>query len=408
MSILALPRAASGALALTRRAALLGLSGAITFGRSRLALASPATEQRLVVVLLRGALDGLFAVQPYGDPALADLRGDLALPAPGKEGGLHDLGGFYGLHPSLAGMASLYKAGDLAIAHAIAGHYRDRSHFAAQDYLESGADRRLSSGWLNRVAALLPARPGKTPGVETALAVGNTVGVMLRGPAPVGAWLPQSFGKPDAGLYQALARLHAADPVTGTAVAEGLKERGFTAAVLNGSEPQQDRFSFPTLAAAVGKLLASADGPRIAAMEMTGWDTHNAQLARLPGVLTQLDRGITALRENAGESWRRTAVLVLTEFGRTAAINGTKGTDHGTGTVAFLAGGAVAGGRVIADWPGLGAGKLYENRDLMPTADLRSFIKGVLAAHYRFDGARLAGIFPDSADASPTAGLLRT
>ncbi len=394
--------------ALPRRAALLGLAGAITFGRSRLALATPATEQRLVVVLLRGALDGLSAVQPYGDPDLAGLRGELALPGPGVDGGLHDLGGFYGLHPSLSGMAGLYRAGDLAIAHAIAGNYRDRSHFAAQDYLESGADHRLTSGWLNRVAALLPARLGKTPGVETALAVGNTVGLMLRGPAPVGAWLPQSFGKPDAGLYQALARLHAADPVTGTAVAEGLKERGFTAAVLDGSQPQQDRFGFPALAGAVGKLLAAAEGPRIAALEMFGWDTHNAQVARLGAVLAQLDRGITALREGAGDSWRRTAVLVLTEFGRTAAINGTKGTDHGTGTVAFLAGGAVAGGRVIADWPGLGNGKLFENRDLMPTADLRAFIKGVLAAHYGFDAARLGTIFPESASASPLKGLLRT
>lgn len=394
--------------ALPRRAALLGLAGAITLGRSRLALATPATEQRLVVVLLRGALDGLSAVQPYGDPALAGLRGELALAAPGGEGGLHDLGGFYGLHPALAGLAGLYREGNLAIAHAIAGNYRDRSHFAAQDFLESGADHRLASGWLNRVAAQLPARPGKTPGAETALSVGNTVGLMLRGPAPVGAWLPQSFGRPDVGLYQALARLHAADPVTASAVTEGLKERGFTASVLNGSEPQQDRFGFPALAGAVGKLLASTEGPRIAALEMFGWDTHNAQLGRLGPALALLDRGIVALREGAGASWSRTVVLVVTEFGRTAAINGTKGTDHGTGTVAFLAGGAVAGGRVIADWPGLGAGKLFENRDLMPTADLRSFIKGVLAAHYGFDTARLAAIFPDSAAAVAMKGLLRT
>ena len=394
-------------LLLPRRAALLGLAGAFSLGRISRALATPATEQRLVVILLRGALDGLSAVQPYGDAAFAPLRGELALPQPGQPNGLHDLGGFYGLHPALAGFADLYRAGELTIAHAIAGPYRDRSHFAAQDFLESGADHRMTSGWLNRAAGLLPAKPGRGGGSETALSVGTTVALLLRGAAPVGAWLPQSFGRPEASLYQTLAALHAADPLTGPAVAEGLKERGFTASVLTGNAPGNDKYAFPNLAAAVGKLLATPEGPRIAALEIGGWDTHNAQLARLPPILTQLDRGIVALKENTGPSWRRTAVLVITEFGRTAAINGTKGTDHGTGTVAFLAGGAVAGGRVVADWPGLGQGKLFENRDLQPTADLRALTKGVLASHFGFNAAQLATIFPDSAAAPPMKALLR-
>lgn len=392
---------------LSRRSALLGLAGAVAFGRTRVALATPATEQRLVVVLLRGALDGLSAVQPYGDPALAGLRGGLALPGPGSEGGVLDLGGFYGMHPAMPGMTALYRAGECAVVHAVAGHYRERSHFIAQDYLESGADQRLASGWLNRVAGFLPTRPGQAAGAETALAVGNTIGLLLRGPAPVGAWLPQSFAHPSAALYQTVLRLHAQDPVTAAALAEGLHERGFTEQVLSGKADQPDKYSITALAGAVGRLLASPEGPRIAALEMTGWDTHTVQATRLPPVLAQLDRGMVALREGAGESWARTVVLVLTEFGRTAAINGTKGTDHGTGTVAFLAGGAVAGGRVIADWPGLGAGRLFENRDLMPSADVRAVIKGVLAAHYRFDTGRLAAVFPGSAGVNPMAGLLR-
>lgn len=390
---------------MNRRASLLGLGAAMGFGRSRIAFAAPATEQRLVVILLRGALDGLSAVQPYGDAALKDLRGELALPGPGQEGGLLDLGGFHGLHPALGGMAELYRGGQLAIVHAIAGPYRDRSHFAAQDYLESGADHRLQSGWLNRVAGLLPARPGA--GAETALSVGATVALLLRGPAPVGAWLPQSFGHPEAGLYQALAALHAKDPVTGPAVSAGLKERGFTEAVLAGGANAPDKYSFPSLAGAAGKLLATADGPRIAALEIGGWDTHNAQLARLPGVLGQLDRGLVALKAGMGAAWGRTAVLVLTEFGRTAAINGTKGTDHGTGGVAFLAGGAVTGGRVIADWPGLGAGKLFENRDLAPTRDVRALVKGTLAGLYGFTPAQLEKVFPGSGGVAGMGGLLR-
>jgi uncharacterized protein (DUF1501 family) len=388
-----------------RRATLLGLGAAFTLGPASLALAAAATDRRFVVILLRGALDGLSAVQPYGDPALAGLRGGLALPEPGREGGVLDLGGRFGLHPVLGGLHGLYRDGDLAILHATAGHYRSRSHFDAQDYLESGADRRMDSGWLNRVAQALPPHHGA--GSETALSVGATVALLLRGRAPVGAWMPQGFVHPDAALYRALAELHHGDPLTGPAIAEGLKERGFTAAVLRGTEPAKNRFAFPALAEAAGRLLAAAEGPRLAAMEVGGWDTHVAQKGRLAGVLRQLDAGMVALRRGLGEAWGRSVVLAVTEFGRTVRENGTGGTDHGTATVAFLAGGAVAGGRVLGEWPGLGSGRLFENRDLAPTSDLRSLAKGALAAHLGLGPERLAAVFPDSASAAPMAGLLR-
>ena len=392
---------------LTRRSALLGLGGAMAMGRVSLALAAAATEQRFVVVIPRGALDGLSAVQPYGDPALAGLRGELALPQPGREGGVLDLGGFHGLHPSMVGMHGMFGAGEMAVVHAVAGPYRSRSHFEAQDYLESGADHRLSSGWLNRAAGLLPAKPGKGPGSETALSVGATVALLLRGAAPVGSWLPQSFAQPEAALYRTLAALHRGDPVTGPAIAEGLKDRGFSESVLAGSAQAPKRNAFPALAGAAGRLLAAADGPRIAALEIGGWDTHAAQVQRLHAVLKELDDGMLALKEGLGVAWRRTAVLVMTEFGRTVAVNGTRGTDHGTGGVAFLAGGAVAGGKVLGTWPGLGAGRLFENRDLAPTTDLRSVAKGMLAAHFGLDAGRLGGVFPDSGAATPMSGLLR-
>ena len=388
---------------LSRRSALLGLTGAVSFGRVSLAVAAAPTDRRLVVVLLRGALDGMSAVVPYGDPDLAALRKPLILPEPGQEKGLLELGGFYGMHPALAGAHGMYTAGELLVVHAVAGPYRSRSHFEAQDYLEFGSDHRLTSGWLNRVVAAIPA----VKGGETALAVGSSVPILLRGPARVGTWLPQSFGRPDAALYAHIMALHGHDPVTGPAIASGLKERGFSEAVLAGAEQPPNKYAFPALAGAAGKLLAAPDGPRLAALEVGGWDTHTAQVGRLNGPLQQLDQGLVALKTGLGEAWKRTVVLVMTEFGRTVRVNGTGGTDHGTGTVAFAAGGAVAGGRVHADWPGLGNGKLFENRDLQPTADVRSLAKGVLAQHFGLDAAAVGKVFPDSATASVMTGLVR-
>jgi uncharacterized protein (DUF1501 family) len=389
---------------LSRRSALLGLTTSFSLGRASLALAAAPTDKRFVVVILRGALDGMSAVQPYGDPALAGLRGALLLGQPGTEGGLLDLGGFYGLHPALAGMHGLYKASELLPVHAVAGPYRVRSHFEAQDYLEYGSDHSLTSGWLNRVAGLMPAARGNP---DTALAVGSIVPLLLRGAAPVGSWLPKSFAEPQPDLYARLLALHHGDPVTGPAMAEGLKERGFTEVAMQGAAPVDNKFAFASLCGAAGRLLAAPDGPRLAALEIGGWDTHAGQKNRLTGPLRQLDEGMVALKQSLGEAWGKTAVLVMTEFGRTARVNGNNGTDHGTGTVAFVLGGAVAGGRVQANWPGLAAGNLFENRDLQPTVDLRAVTKGVLRQHFGLDARALAVVFPDSERAAAVSGLLR-
>ncbi|WP_158742539.1 DUF1501 domain-containing protein [Acidisphaera sp. L21] len=386
---------------ITRRSALLGLASAFTLGRASLALAAASTDARFVVVIMRGALDGLAAVVPYGDPALAALRGPLVPPPPGAEGGLADLGGFYGLHPSMPEMAAMYRAGELLPVHAVAGHYRSRSHFEAQDCMESGADHRMTSGWLNRAVLAMP----KPPGPEAALAVGLTTPLLMQGPATIAAYAPPSFAKPDADLYARIAALNHADPITGPAIAEGMRDRGFSGATLMGTARQPNAYAFPALAAMAGKLLASPTGPRVAALELGGWDTHADQMRRLHGPLSALDQGLAALKLGLGDQWSRTAVLVMTEFGRTARINGTAGTDHGTGTVAFVAGGQVAGGRVMANWPGLG--NLFEDRDLQPTADLRSVAKGLLGGHLGLPAAALASVFPGSSDARPTAGLLR-
>jgi uncharacterized protein (DUF1501 family) len=391
-------------LPLTRRGTLLGLGAAFTLGRASLALAAAPTQRRFVVVLMRGALDGMAAVIPYGDPGLAALRAELIPPAVGTDRGMLDLGGFFGLHPSLAAMHAMYAQGELLPVHAAAGHYRTRSHFEGQDYMESGVDRRMSSGWLNRAAGLLPPHAGP---VDTALAVGPTLPLLLRGATPVGAWAPQSFAQPEADLYARIAALHHADPVTGPAMAEGLKERGFTAETLAGGDKPAAPNAFPALAAMAGKLLAAPDGPRIAALELGGWDTHAGQMQRLADPLGQLDAGLGAMKASLGDAWRQTVVLVMTEFGRTARVNGTHGTDHGTGTVAFVAGGRVAGGRVLANWPGLAPAQLFEARDLQPTTDLRSVAKGLLAQHLGLPPGALMAVFPGSGDASPTMGLVR-
>ena len=394
----------------TRRSALLGLTSAVSLagvaGRASLALASAPTEQRFVVVILRGAMDGLSVVVPYGDPALRDLRGELVPPLPGQPNGLHDLGGFYGLHPSLANLYAMYQAGELLAVHAAAGPYRSRSHFEAQDYLESGTDHRLTSGWLNRAVAALPPAPGSAAG--QALAMGVTVPLLLRGSAAVASWAPHGFGTPAPDLYARISAINHDDRLTGPAIAEGMRARGFATEVMGEPPSGRERYAFPALAYAAGQLLAAADGPRIAAMEINGWDTHVAQMPRLEQPLRELDAGMGALKTAlTGHPWQRTTVLVMTEFGRTARVNGDKGTDHGTATVAFVLGGAVAGGRVRADWPGLGQGKLFENRDLAPTVDVRAVAKGLLAGHLGLSGTSLAQVFPGSESASAMGGLLR-
>ena len=391
---------------LTRRTALLGIATTASLGPATLALADAPTGKRLVVVILRGALDGMAAVVPYGDPALTSLRGAIVPPGPNEPDGLLDLGGFFGLHPALAGLHAMYKANEMLAVHAVAGSYRVRSHFEAQDYLESGADHRMTSGWLNRaVAALPPAQTARPEG--DALAVGVSVPLLLRGPAIVANWAPHGFAQPSPDLYAAIAALNRPDPVTGPAIAEGLRARAFSAAAMAGEQEPGNKYAFPALARCAGEMLRAPDGPRFAALELGGWDTHTAQVKRLAGPLKQLDAGLVALKTALGPAWARTAVLVMTEFGRTARVNGTNGTDHGTGTVAFVLGGAVAGGRIKAIWPGLQPSQLLDNRDLAPTADLRAVARGMLADHLGLDGAALARVFPGGESAGTMPGLIR-
>jgi uncharacterized protein (DUF1501 family) len=404
------------ALLVSRRATLLGLSVVAAAGRVKFALAAAPTDRRFVVVLLRGALDGMSAVVPYGDANLTSLRPQLIPPAPGQQGGMYDLGGFYGLNPALSGVYAMYQQGQVLPVHAVAGPYRTRSHFEAQDLLQLGVadETGITSGWLNRVLAELPVNNT----VELAgLSVGIGTPLLIRGKIPVASYAVENFATPPADLYARIAALNASDPLTGPAIADGLRANSFDASVISqtvnimsddgSGKHKMPGADFPSMARHAGALLAAADGPRIAAFQLEGWDTHGNQVGGLKVPLTGLDAGLTALQTTLGPAWNQTMVLVITEFGRTAAMNGTRGTDHGTATAAFVLGGNVAGGKVMATWPGLGQSQLFENRDLAPTLDIRSVAKGALQAHLGLNEDALARVFPGSGSAAPLNGLTR-
>ncbi len=386
---------------LTRRNALkLLASGAAMATVPRLAVARLRGENRLVLVVLRGGLDGLAAVPPIGDPNYVSRRGTLAL-SPGQTLALD---GYFALHPSLKVLHSGYQNGELLIVHGVATPYRNRSHFDGQDLLETGAagPRGANDGWLNRALGALGGDGA------AALAVGQSVPLVLRGEVAVANWAPSVLPAPGDVFFQQLGDLYSGDPALSAALAEALRARDM-ADDIGGQRVGRGAAAFANMAAIAGRMLSEADGPRIAVLEMGGWDTHanqGAATGQLARNLAGLDDGLERLRTALGSHWRSTVVMAVTEFGRTAAANGTAGTDHGTAGIALVVGGAVTGGRVAADWPGLAARDLYEGRDLRPTIDLRSVFKGVLGPHLAMSAAMLDGqVFPDSQSARALVDL---
>jgi uncharacterized protein (DUF1501 family) len=372
---------------------------------ARLAAAERATESRLVLVILRGGLDGLAAVPPYADPRYAELRGPIALPKPGIDGGVLDLDGTFGLHPALSNLHAMYKAGEALVVHAAATPYRDRSHFEAQNVLEAGSDApsAAAGGWLNRALAALSAAGN----AREAVALADRVPLVLRGELAVTSWAPSRLPEPgDDTLLRVRELYEAADPALAQSLYDALEAR---AIVGDTSEQRSDGLRVTPLAAAAARFLAAPSGPRIAVLDAGGWDTHQNQ-GGAQGPLAQrlrgLDVGLETLKTELGAHWSDTTVIVVTEFGRAVAVNGTRGTDHGTAGCAFVVGGAIAGGRVLADWPGLGSRDLHDGRDLRPTTDLRALFKAVL--HERFDVGEAAlarTVFPASDAVAPLEGI---
>ena len=358
-------------------------------------------DARFVFVLLRGGLDGLGAVPAIGDADFATARGPLANfgAAP-----LALEGTPFALHPSLEALHGLYRSGELAVVHATGLPYRDRSHFDAQQVLESGGSKpyELASGWLGRALAAHGNRAG--------LALTTAVPLVLRGSERIDTWAPSALPEPTPDLLARLEFLYAGDTALGPALAraKALREQP-------GMNQRPDagggRAAAVALARKAGELIGAAQGPRVAVLEMGGWDTHLNQAApagALANNLRTLDSALAVLRESLGTAWSRTVVIVATEFGREVAVNGTQGTDHGTGGAAFVLGGAVQGGRVLGDWPGLARAQRFEGRDLRITTDLRSVLKGVLGDHLRVTNAVIEQtVFPNSAAVRP-ASLLRS
>jgi uncharacterized protein (DUF1501 family) len=358
--------------------------------------AQAATERRFIFIIQRGAADGLNTLIPYAEPAYAGLRGALAIDAASAL----KLDGTFALHPSLGKLGELYAAGQASFFHAVASRYRERSHFDGQNVLETGggAPYQVKDGWLNRLVGLLPPRS------KQAIAFSPAVPMALRGAAEVTTYASSTLPAARDDLLRRVEQLYAADAQLHALWSSALDARAM-AGDASGGGNRQDPGTLGRMAAG---FLARADGPRIAMIETGGWDTHSGQNARLANQLKGLDGLIAGLQDGLGAAWSQTVILVATEFGRTVAANGTGGTDHGTGAAAMLVGGAVQGGSVVADWPGLAAVNLLDGRDLKPTLALDALIASACAETFQIEPERTARIlFPDSARRKPMPKLLR-
>jgi len=363
----------------------------------QIAFARVATDRRFVFVIQRGAADGLNIVVPYADPAYASLRGALAVDTSAST----KLDGTFALHPSLAQIWQMYGRREALFVHAVASPYRDRSHFDGQNVLETGgtAAYQVKDGWLNRLVGMMPGARSTTR--ENAIAFAPTVPMALRGAANVTSYAPSGLPQAPDDLLTRVSQLYEQDVQLRPLWESAMAARGLA----GDAGARQDPASLGKLAAG---FLSREDGPRIAMIETGGWDTHSAQMPRLAAQLKALDTMLAALRDGLGPAWSKTTVLVATEFGRTAAANGTGGTDHGTASVAMVIGGAVAGGRVVADWPGLRQSDLYEARDLKPTASLDALISGVASDSLGLDPHRTSRtLFAQAGSTQPMTGLIR-
>ncbi|TAM55041.1 MAG: DUF1501 domain-containing protein [Paraburkholderia sp.] len=358
----------------------------------RMAFASVQSDRRFVFIIQRGAADGLHIVVPYAEPAYATLRGPIAIDASTAT----RLDGTFALHPALQQTAQLYAQRQALFVHAVATPYRDRSHFDGQNVLETGggAPYSVRDGWLNRLVALVG------PSRAEAIAFAPTVPAALRGKVDVASYAPSSLPSPPDDLLLRVGALYEQDAQLGPLWRSAMAAREMA----GGARARGDAAGLGKVAAS---FLARADGPRIAMIETGGWDTHSGQSARLTAQLKALDAMLGALHDGLGPAWDKTTIVVATEFGRTAAVNGTEGTDHGTGTAAMVLGGAVRGGRVLADWPGLRAADLYEGRDLRPTTSLDAMIAGAASETFGLDPHRtMASLFPQTTQAKPLTGLV--
>ncbi|ATC31505.1 DUF1501 domain-containing protein [Caulobacter vibrioides] len=398
------------------RRSLLGLGASLGFTvnlfgtQGFAATEGDLARKKLVVVICRGGMDGLSVSPPVGDQNYAALRGSIAM----RRDQVLMLDDTFGLHPELKSVFALAQNGQARIAPAIASPDRARSHFEAQDVLETGSAKvyGAETGWLNRtLEALTPVR--KVEG----LSVGTTAPLILRGKVQAASWSPGKGVDETARLPMMLQDLYRSDPLLGPAFARGLETEAMAETAMatqaSGSAmggAGQNRGGSETarkLGSTLGGFLTQAGGPQIAAVSLDGFDTHANQPGPIATRLSAMDAMLDGLHTGLGAEWKNTVVVVVTEFGRTARINGTGGTDHGTASTGLILGGALKRGGIVGDWPGLADKALFENRDTAPTLDMRGLFKGVLADHMGVDRALLENkVFPDSANAKAVMGLV--
>jgi uncharacterized protein (DUF1501 family) len=388
-----------------------GVLGSAGVTLPRLAFADAPGEGRLVVWFLLGGLDGLSAVPAHGDPDYRRMRKGLALAPPGEPGGIVDLDGFFGLHPCFRSLEPLYRRGELLPVHAIATSYRLRSHFEAMKILENGTDTppEAPDGWLNRALQYY----GEHGGRRAFSIKGSPMG--LQGDLMVGDFDDDGMEVADS-LLDLAQELYGDDRLFGPALQEGRRLHAFAKPIVPPGanalgSPAADPNALPLVSALAGAFLAQEAGPRICAFNVGNYDSHGFQDGEgglLPATLPPIAAAILALEKALGPHWRNTVVVAVTEFGRAVVPNGDNGTDHGTAGAALLAGGALKGGRVLADWPGLKPDRLLDARDLMPTRDLRSLFKGLLRDHLHLpEGFIEDRVFPASSQHRPIDDLIR-
>ncbi len=386
----------------TRRGLLQGAAGgmALALANARIGFSAAPSDQKLIVVILHGGMDGLNVVVPtFSDEYYAARPGIAIAPAGEPEGAIALTDGF-GMHPAMPNLAQMYLKGEAAFLHAASAPYNQRSHFDGQDVLENGTTAAFGAqtGWLNRSIAVAPALPA-------GLGIGSTVTLVLTGEQPIASWAAPKVEQASTETVNKVLAMYGPDPVLQNALQGSID----IASIVGDLGNLGTGFEFSARAA--GRIMSAPGGPGGCALAYGGWDTHANQggaSGTLAANLAQLDTALLALKEELGHQWSRTTVLVATEFGRTFNENGTGGTDHGVGGVSFLLGGAVRGRRILGDWPGLQSGQLYQNRDLLAANDLRALFKGVLRDHWGVDLSDLNNsVFPESSAIAPMENLLR-
>jgi uncharacterized protein (DUF1501 family) len=403
------------------RAAALGAAGVVMLSPSAWAaraLSGDASRKRLVVVFMRGAVDGLSVVVPHGEPNYYDARPTLAIPRAGGDGGAIDLDGFLGMHPALAALEPQWRDGTLAFVHACGSPDPTRSHFDAQDYMESGTPgvKSTSDGWMNRVLAVMPGRASPTE----ALSLGANVPRILSGRMPVAniplgraAARPMPLDRPV--VETAFDRMYNGGDALSRAYQEGRTARARLMTELEQDMAEANNGApspkgFPNDTSRLAHLIARDPSIRLAFLALGGWDTHvnqGSSKGQLANHLQPLGEGLASFASALGPHYQDTVMLVISEFGRTVRQNGNGGTDHGHGNVMWVMGGPVRGRKVYGSWPGLAASQLYQGRDLAITTDFREPIATVLRTHMALWDSQINRVFPNLPPATGhTAGLI--